>query len=212
MNKVLFISLMLLLTFQVSACGTETPDTDNTEQDENGNSNLIPGENGRYLVLFTSRTGNTESMAKIISGSLKCDLLEVVPTVPYDGDYNSMLQRARNEQSAIGQGNYPSIKTSVKNFDDYDVIFIGYPIWHGHMATTMQAFLHAHRSKLSGKQIALFASSGSSGIGTSVTEARTLCPDATFTETLLLTSSSLGQKESRIGAWLQKLNITVDAD
>ncbi len=74
------------------------------------------------------------------------------------------------------------------------------------MATPMQAFLHSHASKLVGKRIALFATSGSSGISTSVNEARSLCPDAALIErTLLLTSSSLSQMATRVPAWLEEI-------
>lgn len=86
------------------------------------------------------------------------------------------------------------------------MIFFGYPIWHGSMATPMQTFLHGHASKLAGKRIALFATSGSSGISTSVSEARSLCPDATLMEhTLLLTSSTLSQMTTRVPAWLEEI-------
>ena len=92
------------------------------------------------------------------------------------------------------------------NFDDYNIIFVGYPIWYGSMATPMQTFLHAHASKLASKRIALFATSGSSGISTSVSEARTLCPDATIIEqSLLLTSSILSQMTTRVPTWLEAI-------
>lgn len=74
------------------------------------------------------------------------------------------------------------------------------------MATPMQTFLHEHAPKLAGKRIALFATSGSSGITTSVSEARSLCPDATIIDrTLLLTSSSLSQMATRVPAWLDEI-------
>ena len=116
-----------------------------------------------------------------------------------------MLNRAQEELAAIRQGNYPAIKTSVEDFGNYDIVFVGYPIWYGSMGTPMQTFLHNHASKLAGKRIALFASSGSSGISASVDEARTLCSGATFTETLLLTSSTLSQMGNRIRTWLETL-------
>lgn len=95
------------------------------------------------------------------------------------------------------------IRTTVEDFDNYDIVYIGYPVWYGSMAP-MQTFLHEHAAKLTGKRIALFATS-SSGISTSLSEARALCPDATFTETLLLTSSTLPQADSRVTAWLGQL-------
>ena len=69
----------------------------------------------------------------------------------------------------------------------------------------MQSFLHNHANLLTGKRIALFASSGSSLISTSERDAASLVPDATFEESLLLTSSTLGDMDSRIPAWLEGL-------
>lgn len=181
----------------------------NGDSDDNNSeepTEPTPGGNGRYLVLFTSRSGNTEQVANEIRKQLDCDILEVEPETPYENDYNAMLERAREELDAIQQGNFPAVKTSMEDFDSYDLVFVGYPIWYGSMATPMQSFLHAHDSKLSGKRIALFVTSGSSGISTSVSEARNLCPDSEFLDrTLLLTSSSLSQMESRIAAWLEDI-------
>lgn len=213
MRKIVLFPLMLLLAMTATACDSGSPDTDNpgTEQsgnngeDNNDDDKDNSGSNNRYLVLFTSRSGNTARMAQTIQTLLDCDIVEVAPTTPYEEDYNTMLQRAQQEQAAIEQGNYPAINTSIDNLEQYDIIFIGYPIWYGHMATPIQTFLHNHADKLKGKRIALFASSGSSGISTSVTEARRLCPDATFTETLLLTSGSLSQMQTRITAWLEQI-------
>lgn len=133
-------------------------------------------------------------------------MLEVEPETAYDNDYNSMLERSQEELAAIRQGNYPPVKTSMESFDDYDIVFVGYPIWYGSMATPMQTFLHSHASKLAGKRIALFVTSGSSGISTLVNEARSLCPDATIIgRTLLLTSSSLSQMATRVPLWLEEI-------
>lgn len=185
----------------------EQPENPGDGDDSDDNPDKpTPGGNGRYLVLFASRSGNTERMANEIRKQLYCDILEVEPEVAYDNDYNAMLERSQKELAAIRQGNYPPIKTTMEKFDDYDIVFVGYPIWYGSMATPMQTFLHSHASKLAGKRIALFATSGSSGISTSVNEARNLCPDATIIEeTLLLTSSTLSQMATRVPAWLEEI-------
>lgn len=221
MKKFLFIPMLLFTMMSMAACGGSdddpvTPET--PEQPENpggGDDNPdtpTPGGNSRYLVVYCSRTSNTERMAQQIQTTLNCDILEVEPTMPYESDYNAMLSRAQAELAAIRQGNYPAIKTSVENFDKYDMVFVGYPIWYGSMATPMQTFLHEHASKLSGKRMALFATSGSSGISSSVSEAQALCSDATFTETLLLTSSTLSQMASRVTAWLESLGASREED
>lgn len=216
-KRISLIPFMLLLSLVVSACSSDPgsillPDNEQPGQSggEEGNDegSDTPGNSGRYLVLFCSRSGNTERMAQTIQSSLNCDILEVEPETPYDTDYNSMLERAQREQAAILQGNYPVIKTSVESFDDYDIVFVGYPIWYGHMATPMQTFLHNHANKLAGKRIALFATSGSSGISTSVSDARGVCANATYTETLLLTSSTLNQMSTQITTWLEQLGAT----
>lgn len=223
MKKILLFASMLLAVISLSACSPtdndpfvpdtpEQPGNEDSDDNEPGEpTDPTPGGNGRYLVLFTSRSGNTEQTANEIRKQLDCDILEVEPEMPYENDYNAMLERAREELDAIRQGNYPGIKTSVDNFDDYEMIFVGYPIWYGSMATPMQSFLHAHASKLAGKRIALFATSGSSGISASVSEARDLCPESEFIDrTLLLTSSSLSQMESRVAEWLEEIGVGSD--
>ncbi|MCD8166612.1 MAG: hypothetical protein LUE93_11165, partial [Bacteroides sp.] len=206
---------MLLLTLTVPACdgGSSEPEKSDTEhpgENGEGTEDITSGNNGRYLVLFCSRTGNTRAMAEEIRNVLNGDIVEVVPALSYDEDYNSMLVHAQREQAAIEQGNYPEISTSIESFDNYQTIFIGYPIRYGHMATPIQTFLYNHADKLSGKRIALFASSGSSGMSTSIHEARNLCPEAIFTETLLLTSAAMQQMESRIASWMGQLNISIE--
>jgi len=199
----------MLLAVALSACGSsageEGQEPNLPEQPGENPSNPSTGDE-HYLVLYSSRTNNTERVAKAIQQMLDCDIMEVEPQTPYDDDYNSMLNRAQTELAAIRQGTYPAIKTNVDNFDKYDVVFVGYPIWHGSMATPMQTFLQSHATKLKGKRIALFATSGSSGISTSESEAKKLCPEADFvSSTLLLTSSSISQTDSRVASWLNEL-------
>lgn len=218
MKKILLIPFLLFAVLSMAACGDgsdepftpeqpEQPENPDGGNDSDGNPDTpTPGRNGRYLVLYASRTNNTERVAQLIQSTLDCDMLEVEPETAYDNDYNSMLERSQEELAAIRQGNYPPIKTSVENFDDYDIVFVGYPIWYGSMATPMQTFLHEHAAKLAGKRIALFATSGSNGISSSASEARSLCPDATIIEpSLLLTSSTLSQMASRVPAWLEEI-------
>lgn len=124
-----------------------------------------------------------------------------------------MLKRSQEEQRSIESGNYPPTITTVDNLEDYDTVFVGYPIWYGHMATPMQAFLHENAQKLSGKRVALFASSGGSGIATSLNDARKICPTATIVaETLLITSGGVGQASERVADWLGQIGASSDDD
>jgi len=143
-------------------------------------------------VLYCSRTGNTERVARQIRTVLDCDMLEVEPAVPYEDDYNAMLERAQEELAAIRQGDYPAVATYVEHFDDYDTVFVGYPIWYGSMASPMQAFLYAHASELAGKRIALFATS-EEPMQTNTLELTV--EGSTFTATLEENSSTQALKE-----------------
>ncbi len=217
MKKFLSIWFSLFTAFTMAACGEGREESFISEQSEttgqpesNDDDDRLPNmSDDRYLVLYVSRTSNTERVAQCIRTILDCDILEIEPETPYDADYNAMLERAQEELDAIRQGNYPPIKTSVENFDDYETVFVGFPIWYGSMATPMQTFLHTYASKLAGKQIVLFATSGSSGISTSLNEARTLCPDAkVMDQPLLLTASALSQMEPRVSAWLDEIEVS----
>lgn len=208
MKRFWFLSFLLSTVLSFPACGGDEPDNLLTPPEQPGNpsggDNPDPGKNAKYLIVFASRSGNTERVAQQIRTVLDCDMLEVEPQTAYESDYDAMLGRARAELAAIREGNCPAVRTSVESFEGYDLVFVGYPVWHGSMATTMQAFLHNHASKLTGKRIALFATSGGSGISTSVNEAKALCAEAAVeSNTLLLTS--LTQVESRVAAWLGQL-------
>ena len=126
MKKNLSILFLLFIILSITACG-KSDESFISEQTENRNENNdktdapISGKNGHYLVLYSSRTNNTEHVAQTIQSILDCDILEVEPQIPYDDDYNSMLNRAQKELEEIRQGNYPAIKTSVDNFDNYDL-------------------------------------------------------------------------------------------
>ena len=115
MKKLFLIPLMLLATLMLTAaCSEDEPLTDGQEQttpgeddgeegnegnnEEGGN---VEGGNGRYLVLYCSRTGNTERMAQTIQSALDCDMIVVEPETPYEDDYNAMLDRAQTELDAI---------------------------------------------------------------------------------------------------------------
>lgn len=127
MKKILLFAWMLLTVISLSACvGSDdepiTPEQPETpEQPGGGDDNdnepekPTPGGNGRYLVLYASRTSNTERVAQLIQSTLNCDILEVEPQTPYDDDYNSMLERSEQELAAIRQGDYPPIRRRSKN-------------------------------------------------------------------------------------------------
>ena len=109
MKKILLIPFLLFAALSMAACGGDSDEPFTSEQpeqpenpgggdDSDDNPDTpAPGGNGRYLVLYASRTNNTERVAQLIQTTLDCDILEVEPETAYDNDYNSMLERSQEE-------------------------------------------------------------------------------------------------------------------
>lgn len=168
--------------------------------------NPEPGSN-RCLVVYYTWSGNSRSLANDMGDILGCEIVQIELTTPYTATTDQELYPiAQAEIAAIdNNGTYPSIKTTIENLGDYDTVLVGYPLWYSRMATPMQAFLHNHAEQLSGKTIALFCTSASSGISGTVADARRLCPNSTLTETLWVRSSAINNAHNSIINWLRQI-------
>ena len=144
---------------------------------------------GRALVVYFSATGNTKALAETIAETTGAELYEIVPEEPYteeDLNYNNDDCRANREMN--DESARPAISGSVENMDDYDTIYLGYPIWWGDMPRIVNTFLESY--DLSGKTIMPFCTSGGSGITSSVSNIRAACPDSNVTDGFRGSSSS----------------------
>ena len=117
----------------------------------------------KVLVLYYSQTSNTKTVAQEIATRLGADTEEIIPVKPYDGDFQATIARCSPERQ---EGIVPDIKPVKANLAQYDVIFIGYPIWFGTYAPPVAAFLN--EADLSGKKIVPFCTFGSGGLESSV--------------------------------------------
>jgi len=116
----------------------------------------------KVLVLYYSQSSNTEALAEEIAGRLGADLEEIVPTVPYDGTYDETIRRSSLERES---GKLPEIQPLNASVADYDIIFIGYPVWYGTYALPVASLLE--QVDFSGKRIVPFCTFGSGGIDSS---------------------------------------------
>ena len=147
-----------------TATSTVTPAPASTPTPE---PTAAPADNDRQesktLVAYFSATNNTEGVAKHIAEGIGADIYEILPEEPYtdaDLDYNSdcRANREQNDDSAR-----PAISGTVENMEQYDTIFLGYPIWWGNAPKIIFTFLESY--DFSGKTIIPFCTSGSSPIG-----------------------------------------------
>ena len=129
------------------------------------------GAASKAIVVYYSQLNSTKAVAEAIATSLDIPIVAIEPVVPYDDDFGATMQRGQKEMN----GELPEIKHLDVKLEDYDVIFLGYPIWFGTYATPMMTFLRD--ANLSGKKIVPFCSFGSGGLNTSVNDLKKALPD-----------------------------------
>ena len=123
---------------------------------------------GKTLVVYFSATGTTQGVAQTIADTVGADLFEVVPSDPYTSDdlnWTNNDSRVSREHNDEGLRAVALESTDVDGWDDYDTVFIGYPIWWGIAAWPMSSFVAVN--DFTGKTVIPFCTSVSSGIGQS---------------------------------------------
>ena len=127
----------------------------------------------KTLVLYYSLTSNTKAVAEEIANRLGADIEEIVCVNPYDANFQACIQRCMQERE---QGVLPDIQPVKADLSQYDIIFIGYPVWFGTYAPPVAKFLN--NVDLSGKKIVPFCTFGSGGLESSIADLKTEEPDA----------------------------------
>ena len=115
------------------------------------------------VAYFSAESGRTASVAKTLATAIGADLYEIRPEKPYsssDLNYMNPLARCNREHFAKAK---VAVSGSVENFEQYDTILIGFPIWYGGAPSVVNSFCKEY--DFSGKKVAAFATSGGSGIG-----------------------------------------------
>ena len=188
MKKLTALLLSIVLVLSLAACGSANKPASSTTQPETSapteqpatepseSSSTAPAESepetqpetGKTLVVYYSASGNTERVAKDIAEAAGADLFEIVPTEVYtsdDLDWTNPDSRVSREHDDESLRDVPLTTTEVPDWDSYDTVFIGYPIWWGIAAWPVDTFVK--NNDFTGKTIIPFATSSSSGMGQS---------------------------------------------
>ena len=176
MNKIL-MTLAAVMTMSFAACA------------QNKGEQKMKTEN-KPLVVYFSATGTTAKAARMIADVTDGVLYEIVPQQAYtsdDLDWNDRQSRSSVEMN--NPASRPALKDTKVNTPDYEVIFIGYPIWWNQAPRIVNSFIENH--DLKGRKLVPFATSGGSGINNSVKELRKAYPDLEWQDGRLLNGSSL---------------------
>ena len=179
MKKLAIVVLSCLLMFCLVACSsggggsTSSADTSSSSvsfasDETSATTEESSTDLGNVLVVYYSATGNTERVANSIAEATGGDLFEIEPTEPYtdnDLNWNDESSRVSREYEDESLRDVPLVNTTVDGWDDYDTVFIGYPIWWGIAAWPVDGFVEAN--DFSDKTVIPFATSASSGMGQS---------------------------------------------
>ena len=171
MKKILIALFSMILIVSLVACGSGNPAEPSNESSETSredSSDSSEPTDGKTLVVYYSATNNTEAIAGYIADATGADLFELVPVEPYTSDdlnWTDRDSRVSKEHDDESLRNVELTAATVENWDEYDTVFIGYPIWWGIAAWPTDTFVKAN--DFTGKTVIPFCTSSSSGLGQS---------------------------------------------
>ena len=220
-TRVLAILLSLLMIFALAACSSQNGDaptessgntesaqpsnggsSDSQNTEAEGSSSGEPSANSNILVVFFSHTGenysvgviekgNTHIIADMIAEETGADMFEIQPKNPYPTTYNECTDVAKKEQNENARPKYIG---SVDNMEQYDTVFIGYPIWWGDLPMVVYSFLESY--DFSGKIVIPFCTHEGSGLSGTARNVANACPGATVLDGLAIRGSTAQNKQS----------------
>ena len=153
----------------------------------------------KTLVAYFSASGVTERAAKEIAGAVDADLYEILPAQPYtDADLDWTDKKSRSTAEMNDPACRPEIAGTVENMEQYDTVFVGFPIWWYVEPRIVDTFLESY--DFSGKTVIPFATSGGSGIGGAEKSLREHCPKANWKQGKLVNSGAAAWATYVLGA------------
>lgn len=156
--------------------------------------------NDKILVAYFSATGTTAQAAEKLANATGGELYAITPAKSYtSADLNWNDKQSRSSVEMNDPKSRPAIKSKKENITDYDVIFIGYPIWWDLAPRIINTFIESH--DLKGKTVIPFATSGGSSIRNSVSKLKSSYPEISWKEGKLLNGTS----EKAIAGWIESL-------
>lgn len=223
MKKLIALFMGAAMVFSLAACSGGNPSSPDTtkpsETSESSASSTAPDpsepgstettagtEGGSTLVVYFSATGNTEEAATYIAEITGGDLFELEPAQPYtdeDLNYGNDDSRVSREHEDESLRDVELVADTVDNWDSYDTVFIGYPIWWGIAAWPVDDFVEAN--DFTGKTVIPFCTSASSGLGESGELLAEMAGTGDWQEGIRFRSSV---SEADVQEWLDGLNLS----
>lgn len=187
-KSVITALILLAMLIPFASCSAKTS-TDTSEQERTG-----------ILVAYFSAQGHTKAVAEKIANVTGGDLFEIEPVDIYtEEDLDGWNESARGTRESKDRSTRPEIANRVDNFERYDTIYLGFPIWWFTAPTIVNTFLESYDTE--GKTIIPFATSGGSSYGETEKDLRVSAPKAVFKPGKVLNSMD----ETQINQWIKSL-------
>lgn len=168
----------------------------------------------KILIVYLTRTGNTEALAKMIQQKTGGDLIAIELENPYPKDYQATVKQVADENE---KGFLPPLKTKI-DVRQYQTIFLGFPTWGMQLPPPLKSFLK--QSDLSGKTVIPFNTNAGYGIGSSFRTVKELCPGSTILEgfeikggierdgiLFVMDGEKRQEAQTKVEQWLKKIGI-----
>lgn len=210
MSKKIIIGIIVviaILAFIVGAIVINNNSNNNqiSSNDENAieineENNNLASTDKKILIAYFSYSGNTEIAAKEIQNQIGGDLFEI----KRKGDYSNVSEEAKDE---IENNKRPELEEKLDSIEDYDIIFVGYPIWHHSTPAPVNTFLESYN--LSGKTVIPFCTSAGSDIAETLDSFNSSCNSNNILEGITISGSS-GNSDSgkeKIRNWITGLDL-----
>lgn len=190
---------------EITEAATTAAATETEEPTQTSAGRTTDGETGKTLVVYYSASGRTKTVAETIAETAGADLFEIVPDEPYtseDLDWTNDDSRVSREHDNESLRDVELVKVTPDNWDSYDTILIGYPIWWGIAAWPVDNFVKGN--DFSGKTVIPFCTSSSSGLGQSGTMLEQMAGTGTWQEGQRFSS---GASASEVQDWVNSLGL-----
>ena len=171
------------MSFSMAACSQGNNKKENKETTQN--TEKQEEKEMKTLVVYFSATGTTKAAAQKLAKEFNADLYEITPEQPYtDADLDWRDKQSRSTIEMQDKSSRPAIQGRCENIADYDVVWIGFPVWWYTAPTIVNTFIEAH--DLSGKTLNVFATSGGSKVEPCTADLKKAYPQYTWGESRLM--------------------------
>lgn len=181
----------------------EAGEAENVDAGGTEDAGISETQGSKVLVAYFSATGTTKGVAEHIANGLRADIYEIIPEEPYtDADLDYSDNNSRSTIEMNDEASRPAISGSVENMEQYDIVFIGYPIWWGEAPRIVSTFVESY--DFSGKTVVPFCTSGGSGVGSSAANLEQLTSGATWMDGHRLNGSD---SQDTVMEWVNGLGL-----